>query len=83
MQPKGYIKDIKWLGKSLKAYSIKMQYEIGIKGDRLLMLYLPSSYCSYYCSKCSEDGCSGYWYWGSSDGSTSTHEHMAKNNAQK
>ena len=27
MQPKGYIKDIKWLGKSLKAYSIKMQYE--------------------------------------------------------
>ena len=35
------------------------------------MLYLPSS-------NCSEDGCSGYWYWGSSDGSTSTHEHMAK-----
>ena len=29
-----------------------------------------------------KDGCSGYWYWGSSDGSTSTHEHMAKNNAQ-
>ena len=27
MQPKGYIKDIKWLGKSLYAYSIKMQYE--------------------------------------------------------
>ena len=21
-----------------------------------------------------------YWYWGSSDGSTSTHVHMAKNN---
>ena len=20
----------------------------------------------------------GYWYWGSSDGSTSTHEHMTK-----
>ena len=29
--PKVYIKDIKWLGKSLKAYSIKMQYEILIK----------------------------------------------------
>jgi len=56
-----------------------MQYEIVIKGDRLFMLYLPSSYCSCCCSKCSEDGCcSGYWYWGSSDGSTSTHEHMAK-----
>ena len=27
MQPKGYIKDIKWLGESLEAYSIKMQYE--------------------------------------------------------
>ena len=26
-----YIKDIKWLGKSLYAYSIKMQYEIVIK----------------------------------------------------
>ena len=42
------------------------------------MLYLPSSYCSGCCSNCSEDGCSGYWYWGSSEGSTSTHEHMAK-----
>ena len=31
MQPKGYIKDIKWLGKSLKAYNIKMQYEIVFK----------------------------------------------------
>ena len=29
-----YIKDIKWLGKSLKAYNIKMQYEVVIKGDR-------------------------------------------------
>ena len=26
-----YIKDIKWLGKSLQAYSIKMQYEIVFK----------------------------------------------------
>ena len=26
-----YIKDIKWLGKSLKAYSIKMQYEMVFK----------------------------------------------------
>ena len=23
----------------------------------------------------------GYWYWGSSDGSTSTHEHIAKSKA--
>src|SRR6185312_5136932 len=45
------------------------------------MLYLPSSNCSY-CSNCSEDGCSGYWYWGSSGSLTSTHEHMAKNNTQ-
>ena len=27
MQPKGYIKDMKWLGNSLWVYSIKMQYE--------------------------------------------------------
>ena len=27
-----------------------MRYEIVIKGDRLFMLYLPSSYCSGYCS---------------------------------
>ena len=63
---------------SLWAYSIKMQNEIVVKSDRLFMLHLPSSYCSYCCSKCSEDGCSGYWYWGSSGSSTSTHEHMAK-----
>src|SRR6185503_19336048 len=55
-----------------------MQYEIVLKDDRLFMLYLPSSYCSGCCSNSSEDGCSGYWYLGSSDGSTSTHEHMAK-----
>ena len=59
-----------------------MQYEIVFKSDGLFMLYLPSSYYSCCCSKCSEDSCSGYWYWGSSDGSTSTHEHMAKNKAQ-
>ena len=34
-----YIKDIKWLGKSLYAYSIKMQYEIVIKGDRCCSCY--------------------------------------------
>ena len=28
-----------------------------------------------------DDGCSGYWYWGSSNGSPSTHEHMAKSKA--
>ena len=38
-----YIKDIKWLGKSLYAYNIKMQYESVFKSDRLFMLYLPSS----------------------------------------
>ena len=65
--------DNKWLGKSLLEYSIKMQYENVFKSDRLFMLYLPSSYCSS-----SEDGYSGYWYWGSSGSSTSTHEHMAK-----
>ena len=37
-----YIKDIKWLGKSLYAYNIKIQYEIVFKGDRMFMLYLPS-----------------------------------------
>src|SRR6185437_5709456 len=78
MQPKGIYKGYKVARKSLKAYSIKMQYENVFKSDGLFMLYLPSSYCSCCCSKCSEDGCSGYWYWGSLDGSTSTHEHMAK-----
>ena len=34
-----YIKDMKWLGKSLWVYSIKMQYEIVLKSDR---------WCSYY-----------------------------------
>ena len=39
------------------------------------MLYLPSLNYSCYYSNCSEDGgCSGYWYWGSSDGSTSSLE---------
>ena len=60
-----------------------MQYEIVFKSDRLFMLYLPSSYCSYCCSNWSEDGCSGYCYWGSSTGSASTHEHMAKHKAQQ
>ena len=31
MQPKGYIKDMKWLGKSLWVYNIKMQYEMYLK----------------------------------------------------
>ena len=41
MQPEGYIyiKDIKWLGKSLQAYSIKMQYEIIFKSDRWCSCY--------------------------------------------
>ena len=42
----GYIyKDIKWLGKSLSAYNIKMQYEIVFKGDRCCSCYtcLPQS----------------------------------------
>ena len=45
MQPKGYIKDIKWLGKSLQAYNIKMQYEIVFKSDRCCSCYtcLPQS----------------------------------------
>ena len=45
MQPKGYIKDIKWLGESLEAYSIKMQYEIVFKSDRWCSCYtcLPQS----------------------------------------
>ena len=45
MQPKGYIKDMKWLGKSLWVYSIKMQYEIVFKGDRCCSCYtyLPQS----------------------------------------
>ena len=34
-----YIKDIKWLGKSLEAYNIKMQYEIIFKGDRCCSCY--------------------------------------------
>ena len=34
-----YIKDIKWLGKSLYAYNIKMQYEIVIKGDGCCSCY--------------------------------------------
>ena len=40
-----YIKDIKWLGKSLQAYNIKMQYEIVFKGDRCCSCYtcLPQS----------------------------------------
>ena len=46
MQPKGYIKDIKWLGKSLRAYRIKMQYEIVIKvigGVHVTLAFLKSS----------------------------------------
>ena len=39
MQPKVYIKDMKWLGMSLQAYSIKMQYEMVIKGDRWCSCY--------------------------------------------
>ena len=34
-----YIKDIKWLGKSLLAYNIKMQHEIVFKGDRCCSCY--------------------------------------------
>ena len=77
-----HIKDIKWLGDPYRHTVLKCSMKDVIKDDRLFMLYLPSSYCSGCCSNCSEDGCSGYWYWGSSDGSTSTHEHMAKNNTQ-
>ena len=46
MQPNGiYIKDIKWLGQSLKAYSIKMQYENIFKSDGWCSCYtcLPQS----------------------------------------
>ena len=39
MQSKGYIKDIKWLGESLQAYNIKMQYEIVFKSDRWCSCY--------------------------------------------
>ena len=39
MQPKGYIKDMKWLGKSLWVYSIKMQYENVFKSDRWCSCY--------------------------------------------
>ena len=39
MQPKGYIKDMKWLGKSLWVYSIKMQYENCIKSDGCCSCY--------------------------------------------
>ena len=41
-----YIKDIKWLGKSLQAYNIKMQYEIVIKvigGVHVTLAFLKSS----------------------------------------
>ena len=40
-----YITDIKWLGRSLWAYSIKMQYEIVFKSDRWCSCYtcLPQS----------------------------------------
>ena len=34
-----YIKDIKWLGKSLQAYSIKMQYENVFESDRWCSCY--------------------------------------------
>ena len=34
-----YIKDIKWLGKSLQAYIIKMQYENVFKSDRCRSCY--------------------------------------------
>ena len=45
MQPKGYIKDMKWLGNSLWVYSIKMQYENVFKSDRWCSCYtcLPQS----------------------------------------
>ena len=31
MQPKGYVKDIKWLGQSLQAYSIKCSMRLYLK----------------------------------------------------
>ena len=34
-----YIRDIKWLGKSLQAYNIKMLYENIFKGDRCCSCY--------------------------------------------
>ena len=34
-----YIKDIKWLGKSLQAYNIKMQYENVFKSERWCSCY--------------------------------------------
>ena len=39
MQPKGYIKDMKWLEKSLWVYSIKMQYANCIKSDGCCSCY--------------------------------------------
>ena len=45
MHPKGIYKGYKLARKSLKAYSIKMQYEIVFKGDRWCSCYtfLPQS----------------------------------------
>ena len=63
-----YIKDIKWLGKSLQAYSIKMQYEDVFKSDRWCLCYT--------CLPQSAPAEGGSWY--SSEGSTSTHDRNAK-----
>ena len=43
-----YIKDIKWLGKSLQAHSIKMQYENVLKSDGCCSCYtcLPQTTCN-------------------------------------
>ena len=73
-----YIKDIKWLGNPYRHTILKCSMKI----------YLKVLGCSCYtciprtapavAQTGQKDGCSGYWYWGSSGSSTSTHEHMAK-----
>ena len=73
-----YIKYIEWLGNPYRHTVLKCSMKVYLKVIGCSCYTCLSSYCSCYCSKWSEDDCSGYWYWGSSDGSASTHEHMAK-----
>ena len=55
-----------------------MQYEIVFKVIGGVHVILAVLVLLLLLLKLVGDGCSGYWYWGSSDGSMSTHEHMAK-----
>ena len=77
-----YIKDIKWLGKSLYVYNIKMQYENVFKVIGVVHIILAFLVLLLLLLKVLRRRLLRVLVLGSSGSSMSTHEHMAKNNAQ-